>query len=523
MHAFFLAALSQSRRQLLAIVGAGAVAGMIGLGGSTALAADRDHTIIVGRSGQINTLDPLRADYNQTNAVISAVYDTLVTYDETTLIGSLATEYAYSDDARSITFTLRSDVKFHDGTALTAKDVAYTLDRLKRLGAGVGSLVSDYKSTTVTDDTHFTINLSNPNLLFLPSLSKIYILNSALVDANAGDNDGQGWLQVHDAGSGPYVVGDQSQAVVIDLFKDYWAHEEGRPQSIVFRRIDESSTLRDELRAGNIDVAFNFAARDAATIAADQALKVVPINTSYQAEVVFNTRVGPTADPKVRKALRMVYDYSGGLRGIRDGFGALANGPLPARLDCRPELPEVKRDLDAARALLAEAGASNLRLKMNFQPVFDMMKQEATLFQSNLREIGVELELEPIAFPNYLASLKDPNSIPQMMLIEDSAQVPDAGVMLVKSYKSDAIGTNRTGYANPEVDKLLDQAVATADDAKRCDLYKQVQTILHDDAVMIDMYGVYLPAAYRVDALAELKPSMLTMGIEPADFRLAKP
>lgn len=527
MHAFSsaLSALSHGRRQFLATVGGVALAVAIGActGVSGAVAADRAHTIIVGLGGQINTLDPLRADYNQTNTIISAVYDTLVTYDETKLIGSLASEYAYSDDAKSITFTLRPDVKFHDGTTLTAKDVAYTLDRLKRLGAGVASLIDGYESTTVTDDTHLTINLSKPNTLFLPSLSKIYILNSALVTANAGADDGQGWLQAHDAGSGPYVLGDQSQAVVIDLFPGYWAAEAGRPESIVFRRIDESSTRRDELRAGNIDVAFGFADRDAAAMATDPALKVVPINTSYQTEVVFNTRVGPTADPKVRKALRMVYDYAGGLRGIRGSNGKLANGPLPARLDCRPELPEVKRDLDAAKALLAEAGASSLKLKMNFQPVFELQKQEATLFQSNLREIGVDLELEPIAYPNYLASLKDPASIPQMMLLEDFAQFPEAGIMLVKGYKSDAVGTNRTGYANPEVDKLLDTALATADDAARCDIYKQVQTILDNDSVMVDMYGVYKPAAYRVGTLADLKASMLATPAEPADFRLAKP
>jgi len=512
-----------SRRGFLASVGAISLAVAIGLSGASAFAADRAHTIIVGMGGQINTLDPLRADYNQTNTIISAVYDTLVTYDETTLVGSLATEYSYSDDAKSISFTLRPDVKFHDGTVMTAKDVAYSLDRLKRLGTGVASLIDGYESTTVTDDTHLTINLDKPNTLFLPSLSKIYIVNSALVEANAGTDDGQGWLQGHDAGSGPYVLGDQSQAVVIDLFTDYWAPEAGRPESIVFRRIDEGATRVAELQAGNIDVGFSIPDRDAAGMANDPALKVVPINTSYQADIIFNTQVGPTADPKVRQALRLVYDYEGGLRGIRGNNGAPANGPLPARINCRPDLPVVHRDLEQAKKLLEEAGALNTTFKMNFQPVFELQKQEATLFQSNAREIGLNVELEPIAFPNYLASLKDPSTIPSMMLLEDFAQFPDPGIMLVKGFKSDAIGTNRSGYSNPEVDKLLDEAVATADDAKRCDLYKQAQVILDKDSVMVDMYGVYKPAVYRVGTLAELKASMLATPAEPADFRLANP
>ena len=490
---------------------------------ATARAADREHTIVLARPSPLNTLDPLRADSATTASVVNALYDTLVRFDDAKMSGSLATEYGYGDDARSVRITLRPGVTFHDGTVLTAKDVAYTLDRLKRLGTGIAALIDGYESTTVTDDTHLTINLSKPNTLFISALSKIWILNAALVGANAGTDEGQSWLQSNDAGSGPYVLGDMSQGVTVNLFPDYWAKEEGRPEAIVFRRIDESSTLRDELRAGNVDVIYNISERDAAAMEQDPSLKVVPMNIGTQAEIVFNTHAGPTADPKVRRALRMVYDYAGGLRAIRAGRGKPANGPLPERLDCRPDLPEVTRDLDAAKALLAEAGASDIKLKMSFQPVFEQQKQEATLFQSNLREIGVELELEPITFPNYLVSLKDPNQIPQMMLLEDSPQFPDAGIMLVKGYRSDSIGTNRTGYANPEVDKLLNEALATADDAKRCELYKQVQTILDSDSVMIDMYGVYKSAAYRVGTLADLKGSMIAPLAAPADFRLAKP
>ncbi len=488
-----------------------------------AAAADREHTIIATYIGQMNTLDPLHSDYGSTNFVISAIYDTLVTYKGTELTGSLASEFSYGDDARSISLTLRPDVKFHDGSPLTAKDVAYTLDRLKRLGVGIAALIESYDSTTITDDTHLTINLSKPNSLVLSALSKIYIVNSKLVEANKGNDDGQAWLQSNDAGSGPFTLRDQNNGVLVELFPDYWAPVADRPEAIVFRRIDESATRRDELSAGNIDVAFELADRDAAALANDPNVKVIPFKANTQAEIIFNTRFGPTADPKVRKALRMVYDYEGGLRAIRFNNGALANGPLPPLLNCRPELPPVKQDLEQAKALLAEAGASDIKLTMNFQPVFDTMKQEATLFQSNLREIGVSLELEPIAFPTYLQRLTKPETIPQMILLGDFAQFPDPGIMLIKGYKSDATGTNRPGYSNPEVDKLLDEALATADEAKRCELYRQLQVILDEDSVMIDMYSTSIPSAYRLGRLADLEASLLVTPAAPADFRLAKP
>lgn len=495
----------------------------LGLNPSEVMASSRQETIIVGGGGAVNTLDPLRSDYAQTNLILSAVYDTLVTFHGKAMAPNLATEYTYAQDARSISFTLRDDVKFHDGRKLTAKDVSYTLDRLKRLGTGAASLIDGYESTTVKDDTNFTINLSKPSSLFLPALSKIYIVNSELVEQNKGSDDGQAWLQSNDAGSGPYMLQDQSQGVVINLFSDYWSPEQGRPKTIVFRRIDESATRRDELLAGGIDVALGLSDRDAASLKANPTVKVVPMNTGIQTEIVFNTSVGPTADPKVRKALRLVYDYAGGLKGIRGANGAIANGPLPASLDCRPNLPPVKQDLEAAKAILAEAGATGIKFQMSFQPAFEIQKQEATLFQSNLGEIGVDLDLVPIAFPNYLASLRDKKTIPQMMLLEDFPQFPDPGIMLVRGYKSDSIGTNRAGYSNPDVDKLLDEALGTSDSEKRCDLYAKVQTILDADSVMIDMYGVYKPSAYRLGTLEDLKGSFLVSQTAPADFRLAKP
>lgn len=114
------------------------VAGLaLALGAIGANAADREHTLIIGSSGQVNTLDPLRADYAQTILIVNVLYDTLVDYDDSgNVIGRLAASFKQTDDVKGIEITLRPDAKFHDGSPVTAKDVAYTLDRLKKLGPG---------------------------------------------------------------------------------------------------------------------------------------------------------------------------------------------------------------------------------------------------------------------------------------------------------------------------------------------------------------------------------------------------
>ena len=487
-------------------------------------AFDRAKTVIIANAGQINTLDPMRGDYAQTNLIANTLYDTLVTFDyDSKLTPALANSFTLAPDVKSVRISLKPGLKFHDGSPITSADVAYTLDRMKRLGLGLAAQVEVYDRTEIEDDLDFTLHLENPSATFLGALSKVYILNSKLVAANAGADDGQGWLQSHSAGSGAYrLTGQQGQNVLVSQNDSYWNKAAGRPQTIVFRRIDETATQRDELRAGNVDLAIiGMGYRDAAQLDAEgRGIKDARLNTSIQTNVVFNTSMGPTADPRVRKAIRLAYDYEGGLANVRLGNGVIANGVLPSTMPCRPDLSPVKQDLAEAKRLLTEAGVPHLQLTMKFQPVLEAQRLEATLLQSNLREIGVTLTLEPITFPAWLASLRSFDTIPQMMLMEEFPQYPDPGAMLQKAYKSTAVGTNRGAYANPAVDKLLDEAERTADDTRRCDLYKQVQVILDNDSVMLTMYTVGKPVPYRTQKLAGVRASPVTYPIVPADLRL---
>lgn len=490
---------------------------------ASAQSFNRDTSVIFANGGVVATLDPLRADYAQTSFVVSTIYDTLITYDaEAKIAPRLATDFKVSDDAMSVTLTLRDDVKFHDGTPFGAKDVAYTLDRLKTLGIGVASQVPEYDHTEIQDDTHLTIRLSRPSSIFLGALSKIYILNSTLVAANAAADQGQAWLQANTAGSGPYDVsllrGDD---VIVSLADGYWDPADHRPSSIVFRRIDESPTQRDEILAGNVDLSvLGMGYRDAQALDESELATDARLRPALETAVIFNTQVGPTADAKVRKAIRLAYDYEGGLKGIRLGNGEIANGPLPAAMPCRPDLPPIAQNLDEAKALLKEAGAEGLTLTMLYQPQIEVQRQEATLLQSNLADIGVTLTLEPVTFAAYMGMLSNVDTIPQMMLLDDFAQFPDPGAMLFKGFRSTAVGTNRSGYSNPEVDKILDEAIGTADADKRCELYKQAQVIIDGDSPQMTMYSVGRPVPYRDQHLQPVQVSYVVFPLAPADLRL---
>ena len=487
---------------------------------------DRAKTIVMANGGVVNTLDPMRGDYVQTGFVVAALYDRLVDFEGSAkIVGRLAESFVVSDDVKSIAIKLRPGVKFHDGAPLTAKDVIYTLDRLKRVGVGLAAQVEAYESAEASGDLTLTIRLKRPSATFLGALSKVFILNSALVAANAGSDDAQAWLLSRAAGSGPFKLdGVQGNIITLSLFDGYWDKQDGRPRNILFRRIDESATIRDELKSGNVDIAIvGLSYRDAAALEKDSISRDAHIKPALQTNVIFNTRVGPTADPRVRRAVRLAYDYEGGLENIRLGNGQVANGPLPRTLPCGLNRPPIKRNLEEARRLLQEAGQTNLTLTMRFQAAIEVQRLEATLLQSNLREIGVTLNLEPITFAAYLPLLRNPDTIPQVMLLDDFAQFPDPGTMLNTGFRSDAIGSNRSGYANPEVDRLLDEGITTRDDAKRCDIYKRIQSILDDQSVTMPMYTTGRPIAYRPQQLKEPPVSFTVFPLSPADFRLARP
>lgn len=467
-------------------------------GAPAALAQDdaRKSTLIVAYNNTINSLDPVNADYQQSNLIEQAVYDTLVIYDtDANLVGRLAETFALSDDASSVDITLREGVTFHDGAPLTAKDVAYSLDRYMRLGKGVAQFLRGYSATEVKDDLNLTIKLDKPFSLFLGSLAKIYILNSALVEQQVGSDDAQGWLSSNGAGSGPFQLAgiDQSGNITVTRSDSYWDFDEGRPKMVVYRLIKEIPTQRDELLAGNIDVTSDMSAQDAKALEGAPGVQILQAPFGSTELIYFNMVTGATTDPAVRKAVRLAFDYAGAMEKIHGGAMVIANGPLPTTMACHPELPESAQNLEEAKKVLADAGITDLSLEMFFQPAFHYQQQEAVLLQSNLQQIGVNLTLTPISFPDWLSLLSDWENIPQMFLMAEFAQLPDPGGMLVPYFMSTSVGTNRSGYSNPKVDELLNSALATGDADERCKAYEEAQRIIDEDMVSVNMYTFARP------------------------------
>ncbi|MBM0126278.1 ABC transporter substrate-binding protein [Pimelobacter simplex] len=467
----------------------------LALGTATACAADPsgsgaagDTTLTFGVDGTVPNIDPVLADNSTVDQSVVPMYESLVDYDpDGTLQGRLATEWTVSEDARSVTFTLREGAKFHDGAPVTAEDVKYTFDRAKSLGVGVAQFLSDYASAEVVSPTEVRINLSSPSSLFLGGLAKVYIVNSALVEKNAGSDQGQSWLASNEAGSGPYTLEDfkPNRQILFEKYDDFTGEvNEAAPDKIVYRLIPESSTQREEMLAGNIDVADGIEPQDLSAVLEQDHFTSVELAKAQGLYVYFNMQRPPFDDPEVREGIRLAYDYQAHVDTILGGHGAVATGVAPAVMDCRPDIEPFAQDLDRARELLSGLAASGKELTLAYQSIFAEQADAATALQSTLRDLGVTVKLKTVDYPTYIESLGSVGTTPDMAVIWDNPPTPDVGSLLTTRYHSKfrETSTNFGQYGNPAVDKLLDEANTTGDAAARCELYQQVQQQLNDDS-----------------------------------------
>ncbi|GAB2856429.1 ABC transporter substrate-binding protein [Actinocorallia aurea] len=491
-------------------------------GAATNGSGSRDETLIIGVSAVPTTLDPQLASDVQTDLTSTPVYDSLLAYDaEDRLVPALATEWKVADDAASVELTLRAGVTFHDGSPLTAKDVVYTLDRAHRLGMGVSALIADFESAEAVDDTHVTIELARPNSAFLGALSKVYVLNSALVAKNEGTDDGQGWLATHTAGSGPYTLESYTanQQAKFQKYPGYWDADRGKTPVLVYRYIAESATQRDELRSGNIDVAYDLTPQDTATLRDADGFTTTEVKTPVQLYLFMNTGGGPTADVRVRKAIRLSYDYTGHITGILSGEGTIANGPVPKANSCSLDRPDSAQDVAQAKKLLSEAGAEDTSLTVYYQGYLPEHAKAAQLLQSNLRDVGVDLELKAAAYPEIIKALSSKADAPDLVLLWDFPMYPDTTEMLSRVYDSRFVGTgsNYGMYANPKVDGLLAAAKKAGSPEKSCEISKEIQTIVDDDAVAANISSAE-EVVVHADTVQGLGYSPTHMLLDPTLF-----
>jgi peptide/nickel transport system substrate-binding protein len=453
----------------------------------------RTNTVIIAENEVPASFDPIQADNSTVDEVTLPAYDTLVKYDDSgKIVGDLASQFSVGNGGKSVSITLHPNVTFHDGTKLTSNDVKYTLDRDKKINIGVAAFLTAYTSTTVTDDTHLTINLSTPSGPFLGSLSRIYIVNAALVQKNAGSDDGQKWLSSHDAGSGPYMLKGYTPNQEADFTKyaKYWQGWSGQADAVQFKYMTDAATERSSLLNNDVDLAMDIDPNDWASFSSNSNYVVKKSPTNVVLYVFFKMAGGITANKDLREAIAYAYNYPQHVTNILKGAGQKVVGPLPSGMQCYdPNVTQPTYDPAKAKQLLAASGLKNVSVTLTYLKATAEMEQAAALLQSNLKAIGVTLKLKAITYPEYAELAKSNKTTPDLGMIYAFPAIPDPDAIMYQNFDSKFIngGQNWGGYKNATVDHLVEQAQQLTNLDDRCKLYNQAESIVTNDFPTINM------------------------------------
>lgn len=406
----------------------------------------------------------------------------------------LAKSWSRSDDGMTYTFELDENARFHDGTPVTARDVEYSFARLLRLEQGPAWMVSgilDVDGVKATGDRTVTMSLNKPFAPLLSVLPWMFVVNSALVEANRGEDDGQTYLRTTVAGSGAFRMGRARPGELYELLRveNDW-HQGGNIEAAIWKIVREAATTRLLLQRGEVHFALDLFAEDM------DALKDMPnvvriMEPDYRSFTIkMNTAKGPLADKNLRKAISYAYNYQAMLDAA--GPAQLMNGPLPDGMFGHADDLEVYRqDMDKAKEHLAMSGHKDggFTLSIMHAAGYENQRRWCLILLESLKALNIDLDIRPMVWPDIVAMAKSPDTMTDFYSIFQSANYADPDNTAFAAYHSSRNGQwQNPVYNNPEVDKLIEDARAEVDDARRAELYRKFQEAVIEDAP--DIFGV---------------------------------
>ncbi len=416
-------------------------------------------------------LDPTAGAAEAIDIVVyQNVFEGLTRIDQTGAVQpGLAESWTISEDGLTYTFKLHDGVTFHDGTTFDAEDVKFSFDRI--LAADTTNAHPEFykpiTSITVIDPLTVEFKLDRQIGRFLFDLGRG---DAVIVAPESADNNAN-----EPIGTGPFafVQWDKGSRVILEAYGPYW----GEPvhltkASYVF--IGDTATMTNALLAGDIDGTNNFATDALAVFEGNPQFNVLVGTTEGETILSTNNKKPPFDNLKVRQAMAHALDRQAIIDGTTNGYGVPIGAPFaphnPYYVDLTATYPH---DIDAAKALLAEAGfPDGFSATLKLPPVA-YARTSGQIIASQFAEVGIKLELINVEWAQWL---------------EDVYTNKDFDLTIVSHVEPFDIGNYANpdyyfGYDNPEFQALIEKLNGTTDEAVRKELAIEAQTILAKDAV----------------------------------------
>jgi peptide/nickel transport system substrate-binding protein len=441
-------------------------------------------TATIALESELHTLDPLDSSLLVEREVFYNMYDALFTIDPSLKIQpGLVTDWDTSDPM-NYKFTLRTGVKYQDGTAFNAQSVK---DNITRYQTGANSRrVSDLKSVKsveVVDDSHVIFHLSKPDSTLLATLvDRAGMMLSMAAVTKGGANFS---LAPMGAGTGPFefVEWKRNDHLTLKRNPNYWRSGLPYLDGLTYRAIPDVNAILAALKTGDIDIARVIAAKDVASIKNDSNFiyKDTPAIGFNGFEL--NTGAPPFNDSAKRQAVAQAIDRYAVLKNINFNIGVVAYGPIPPSSWAFDSSEKIYDHADAAKAKSTATGFT-FTFKTTSDPV---NQQEAQLLQSELAQAGITMQIQTEEFATYEQECV--NHQFQACNVSWSGRIDPDGNIYAWWHTGGSF--NDSLYSNSQVDGWLEDARTTADQNQRKQDYDNAQKqIVQDAPYVFTTFGV---------------------------------
>jgi peptide/nickel transport system substrate-binding protein len=472
---------------------------------------ERNADFVIVLSGNISSLDPiLSQDVPAANERVRVLmFNSLVRKNEKLeYVGELAAETPkIADDGLSVTFTLRDNVKFQDGRALTSADAKYTLDTMltsdkSRKGASFYEIVDGQKQPYIT-----AVEAPDPKTLILRLRKPWRQLLLNLVPIGIIPKDSSPQQANSPLGSGPFRFKsfDKNQQVLeLEANPNYW---EGAPaiKALRVRVITEANALQAELRSGRVDLAplpTNLTPDAIISLGQDPNLKVEQFPGANIYHITINTQSAPLDKVQVRQAIAYAIDREEIIKNLLRGQAKLAHSILPEESWAYSPGTKYSYDPERAKKLLDEAGfrdpdgdGPQMRfpkpISFKFSSASTLANQYGNVIADQLKRVGIPVQIETaeantlteqlragqfqMTTANWVGGNQDPSFYNDLFA---TSRIPTGNLPTL----------NRSRYSNPELDRIIEEALNTADQAKAKALYARVQDIVSRDVPLLPLW-----------------------------------
>ncbi|SDZ01654.1 peptide/nickel transport system substrate-binding protein [Jannaschia faecimaris] len=434
---------------------------------TTALAQQTDITI--GMQLEPPNLDPTGGAAAAIDEVVYAnLFEGLTRFGpDGSVQPALAQGWEVSDDGTVWTFTLHDGVTFHDGTTMDADDVVFSLDRARAEDStnAQKALFADIESVEAVDPTTVRITLAAPNgnLGFNLAWGDAVIVAPESADTNA----------TVPVGTGPFAFAQwvQGDRVELTAYADYWG-EAPALTAATFKFISDPNAAFAAMMAGDLDAFPNFPAPETlSNFEADPRFTVIVGST--EGETILGINNANITDLKVRQAIGHAIDRQAIIDGAMFGYGTpIGTHFAPHNPDYVDLTAQSAFDPDKARTLLAEAGATDLTLRLMLPPPV-YARRGGEIIASQLREVGIKTEVSNLEWAQWLEQVFRGKDFD--LTIVSHTEPADINIYARPDYYFQ--------YDNPEFQALIEQISITTDPAERSALLGQAQKTIADDAV----------------------------------------